>query len=283
MFSDAQTFAAIFNHPLFIRLKPMKLKDLTCPNCGYPAPDYQGQRQFQCESCGALLVMTDLQKDNVIVCEKCRTVNPDDYKHCQSCGEKLTISCPFCYVTNHVDADNCYSCGVNLRTARKRKEAWVEENARLNEERFKETKKAEADSEKKRLRKLIKDLEEPDNHSFAIYCLNQMGNLAVKDLIDTLLNNRDPDARFGAAIALGNIKNTDAIPALAEALQDKDASVRYWAIDALQKFKRLPMHILNDLRNCLNDTHKGVREKAHSAILALGGTVKADGGSWWPF
>jgi HEAT repeat protein len=63
----------------------------------------------------------------------------------------------------------------------------------------------------------LDDLDEPANHPFAVYCLNQLGSEAVEPLMNLLRTDDDPDARFGAAHALGGIGDPKAIPALMDA------------------------------------------------------------------
>jgi hypothetical protein len=257
----------------------MDFKELTCPTCGFPAPEIVQKEYFKCPACGSVLILTDLQENTSILCPACQTVNAETRQHCSNCGEKLKINCPFCSTSNAVDNLNCTHCGVNLQTAQRRKKDWVEEYRQKTEERLALTRQVEAESRKTHLKELIDDLDEPEKHSFAIYCLNQMGNYAVEALIETLQADTDPDARFGAAIALGNIGNQIAIPALIRALQEPEPVVRYWAIDALQKFGTNIS--IEALKTCTNDPHHGVRERAKQALQALGVTVNKP--SRWPF
>jgi hypothetical protein len=257
----------------------MDFKELTCPTCGFPAPEIVQKEYFKCPACGSVLILTDPQADTSILCPKCQTVNAETRQHCSNCGEKLKINCPFCFTPNPINNLSCTNCGVNLRTAQKRKRDWIEEYRQKTEERLALTRQVEAESQKARLKELINDLDEPDKHSFAIYCLNQMGNNAVEALIETLQTDDDPDARFGAAIALGNIGNQTAIPVLVGALQDTEPAVRYWAIDALQKFATSVS--IDALQSCTNDPHRGVRERAKQALRTLGVTINKS--PRWPF
>lgn len=257
----------------------MDFKELTCPTCGFPAPEILKQQFFKCPACGSLLEMTDLKKNTTILCPKCQTVNDQAQQHCSNCGEELKIRCPFCYVTNPINSQNCVNCGVNLQSAQRRKEAWLEEQQRNTEERLALTKRVEAESQKARMHELINDLDEPEKHSFAIYCLTQMGKLAKDELIKTLQGDPDPDARFGAAIVLGNIGDRDAIPALIQASYETEDMVRYWAVDALQKFGT-PAAI-DAIEKRLEDPHYGVKERAKQALTALGVPVKKNN-TWWP-
>jgi hypothetical protein len=222
--------------------------------------------------------LTDLQEDASILCPTRQIVNADTQQYCSGCGEKLKINCPFCYTSNPMDNLNCTNCGVNPQATQKRKQDWIEENRRNTEERLALSRRAEAESQKVRLEELINDLDEPENHSFAIYCLTQMGKNAGNALTETLQSDPDPHARFGAAIALGNIGNHVAIPALIQALRDDEPVVRYWAIDALQKFGTVA--VTEALENNQEDPHRGVKERARKALTALGVPLKKS--SWWP-
>jgi hypothetical protein len=265
--------------PSLKREKSMDFKELTCPTCGFPAPEIVRQQIFKCPACGSLLELNDLKKDTAILCPGCHTVNAENQQHCSNCGEKLKVNCPFCYTANPVGSLNCANCGVNLQAAQKRKQVWAEENRRSTDERLALTRRAEAEDQKTRLKELINDLDEPEKHSFAIYCLTQMGKMAKDELIKTLQNDPDPDARFGAAIVLGNIADRDAIPALIRASYEMEDMVRYWAVDALQKFGT-PAAI-DAIENRLEDPHSGVRERAKQALIALGIPVKKNN-NWWP-
>jgi DNA-directed RNA polymerase subunit RPC12/RpoP len=256
----------------------MDLKELVCPNCGFPAPEIVQRKSFVCPACGSYLEMTDLQADTSILCPQCRTVNPDTQQHCANCGEKLKFNCPFCYTPNPIDNLNCANCGVNLQTAQKRKKEWLEENRRLTEERMRLTRQAEAEGQKRRMQQLIDDLDEPRNHNFAIYCLTQMGKSAVGALIETLQSDPDPDARFGAAIALGNIKDPAAIPVLIQASWDPEPAIRYWSVDALQKFAT--QAAVEAIKKHLDDPHHGVKDRARRALTDLGVPFKK--ADWWP-
>lgn len=256
----------------------MDFKALTCPTCGFPAPEIATQKFFKCPACGSLLELTDLKKDTAILCPSCHTVNAETQQHCTNCGEELKVKCPFCHAENPINSQNCANCGVNLQAAQKRKMAWLEEHQRYTEERLALTKRVEAESQKVRMKELINDLDEPEKHSFAIYCLTQMGKAAKDELIKTLQSSPDPDARFGAAIVLGNIGDQAAISALVRASDDMEEVVRYWAVDALQKFGTVAA--IEAIKSRLEDPHYGVRERAKQALTALG--ISTNKNDWWP-
>lgn len=86
------------------------------------------------------------------------------------------------------------------------------------------------------LRKWIEKLRDPDpSTSFsATYKLMDLNDLrAVAPLIDTLKTNKDYYTRLGAASALGKLRACDGVPALLEALDDREELVQTAAADAL--------------------------------------------------
>lgn len=263
----------------------MKLTKLNCPTCGAPLPEYLvPNQQFKCSACGSILVLTDLAPHDQIMCPQCNTLNSDDRKFCSNCGASLKLDCPFCYVSNDVGAVYCRGCGVNLQNAWQRKKEWLAEKREYDAERLAAWKRAEAESRENRLGKLLDDLDEPANHPFAIYCLNQLGSEAVEPLMNLLRTDDDPDARFGAAHALGGIGDPKAIPALMDALSDPEPSVRYWAVDALDKLRaEVAVEAIGAL---LKDQHKGVRDRAAQALRQIGGPratqILKKQSKWWP-
>ncbi len=92
---------------------------------------------------------------------------------------------------------------------------------------------AERDAE---LKKWVEKLKDPDpSTSFsATYKLKDLKDLrATGPLIETLRTNRDYYTRLGAASALMEFKACDAVPALMDALDDKEELVQTAAADAL--------------------------------------------------
>jgi Skp family chaperone for outer membrane proteins len=86
------------------------------------------------------------------------------------------------------------------------------------------------------LEKWIKFLKDPDpGVSFsATYKLKDLRDLrAVPPLVETLKAHKDYYTRLGAATALGELKACDAVPALIEALDDKEDLVQTAAGEAL--------------------------------------------------
>ena len=68
--------------------------------------------------------------------------------------------------------------------------------------------------------------------------LTEMGEAAVPGLCRVLLNAPSKDARWGAVKALGEIRSPEAIPALLDALEDRNADVAWLAATALNRLGR---------------------------------------------
>ena len=246
----------------------MKVDALRCPACGATCDkEAKLKEPFQCASCGSTLVLTDLISGDQVLCKGCGTVNRDSEHFCLKCGQSLKVSCPFCFAENSVDARHCQQCGINLQEALQRKREWLAEKRQRDQERLETGRKAEAQAEQARLEELLQDLDEPDRHPMAVYCLQRMGSRAVEPLI-ALLTDDDPDARYGAAMTLGQIGDSRAIPALIEALTDSEAAVRYWAADALGKLQAVDA--VPALGKLLADRHKGVRVCAEGILREMG-------------
>jgi ribosomal protein L40E len=267
-----------------IEVISMQLQTLKCPACGSPI---QGQVkpncQFDCPSCGSALILTDLAAADQIICPGCQRANDAALRFCEGCGASLKTACPFCYAENDADAEHCVNCGVNLLHARQRKQAWLEGQRRNEVERLAALKQAEARSHQARLQELLKDLDEPEKHPMAIYCLHEYGAEAVAPLIARLKDN-DPDARYGAAQALGLIGDPRAIEPLVDVLNDPEAAVRYWAVDALGKLRA--ESAAEAMGNLLHDRHKGVRAHTAQVLQQVGGkawhVLERNKRSWWP-
>jgi HEAT repeat protein len=120
----------------------------------------------------------------------------------------------------------CKKCGANLQRAWKRQQSWLTQREQFEEQRKEALRKA-AESQAGYLRRLLLQLNEPENHPAAIPGIRVFGKDAVEPLID-LLSSEDPDARFGAAKALGDIGDRRAIPGLLHALDDPEGVVRFW-------------------------------------------------------
>jgi HEAT repeat protein len=265
----------------------MKIDIICCPSCGSSLGEsYTPYQQFKCPSCGSMLVFTDWTDEGQVICDKCGTVNSSESKFCSRCATILQSGCPFCYTLNDLDAAACRRCGANLHTAWERQRSWLSDKLRHDTERRAALKQAMEKSQKNEINHLLVQLEEPDNHPMAIFCLQQFGASAVDGLIQAL-RSPDVDARYGAAHTLGMIGDTRAAPALIAALGDPEAAVRYWAVDALGKLRAEAA--IPALAGMFKDRSKNVRERAALALeqigtpAALKALEKAQQSSWWPF
>lgn len=90
------------------------------------------------------------------------------------------------------------------------------------------------------LKNLMTQLESKDGllRQKARLSLVELGDSAVIPLSETLQHSKIVHARWGAAKALGEIVDDRSIPALVNALDDKDADVAWLAGLALKKFKK---------------------------------------------
>jgi hypothetical protein len=253
----------------------MKLDLLTCPACGAAIKDsISPYRQIKCPACGSALVLAEADENAPTPCPQCDTLNDPLTRYCQKCGMLLRVDCPYCYQSNPIEVMFCKVCGANLPKARQREQAWLAEKQKHEAERRAAFEQAESQSRAASLNRLIEKLDEPADHSFAIYCLQQYGAYAVDPLLVVLRTDDDPDARFGAAHALGLIGDRRAIPALLEALADSEPAVRYWAAEALGKLRA--EHAVDALSKLLKDRHKGVRASAVTALQQIGTPAALD-------
>jgi HEAT repeat protein len=222
------------------------------------------------------LLLTDLETDETVICPECRTPNREEMRYCSNCGVSLKVDCVLCHTPNRIDAVYCAHCGAHLQRARAKRLEMLEMRQRLRAERLQAVKEKEARQQQERVEHLIRALDEPENHEFAIFQLNQMGDGAIEALIETLLTDDDPDARYGSAIALGRIcaeqeikvlNKAKATKALIKALADAEPAVRYWSVEALGKVKN---HLaFEPLTALLKDSHKGIRQQAQLSLEKL--------------
>ncbi|MBI4672414.1 MAG: HEAT repeat domain-containing protein [Chloroflexi bacterium] len=247
----------------------MEINLLRCPACGATIPHgIKPNEQFRCPSCGSVLVLTDAEAANQVLCTRCQTINEATNRFCVNCGSTLQANCPFCYAANETDAVYCVSCGANIKKAFAQKAEWLAQKKAYDQDRRAALQQAEQARRRADLEQLLEKLDEPAQHPFAIYCLHEYGTDAVEPLI-ALLQDDDPDARFGAAHTLGLIGDERAIPGLINALADKEPAVRYWAAEALGK-----MHATSAagaLQKLLKDRHAGVRQHAALVLRQLTG------------
>ncbi len=245
----------------------MKLDLLNCPACNSPLDANIGPNQpFNCPACGSAIILTNWTETGQLICGKCNTINGSANKYCDSCGALLQAGCPFCYTQNSVTAINCKKCGANLQRAWSRQQSWFSQNEKHEVERKEALQKAAA-SQADYLRRLLLQLNEPVNHPAAIPSLRIFGSEAVGPLIN-LLTSENPDARFGAAKALGEIGDRRAIPGLIEALNDPEGVVRFWAIDALGKLKA--DEAAEAIGKLLQDKRDSIRDLAREVLDQMG-------------
>ena len=174
----------------------MKIENLACPTCGAPLPShFAPDRPTECENCGSLLMMTGMEVSKLILCPQCQVVNTIDKRFCISCGISLKMDCILCHAENTVGAVHCAVCGAHLERARQRRMDIQDARLRHREERERVLREKETRQREEKLQRLLEALDEPENHEFAIYQINQMGANAVEALVETLLNDPDPDAR----------------------------------------------------------------------------------------
>lgn len=257
----------------------MKIEKLACPSCGAPiAGDFAPNQHIDCDSCGVPLLITQLETDHPIFCPKCRVLNSDEVHFCTHCGERLKVECILCHTKNRIDATYCARCGVHIENAKAKRRRLQEKRQQVKLEREQAFKEKEERQKHEKLERLLEALDEPENHEFALYQINQMGVEAVEGLIETLLNDHDPDARYGSARALGQICTAQdinpliksrAVKALIKALKDREPAVRYWTAHALGLCQsKLAVEPLAAL---LKDPHPGVREQTRSSLQKIGG------------
>ncbi len=245
----------------------MEINLLRCPACGATLPQsIKPNEQFRCPSCGSVLVLTDAEPANQVLCARCRSINESANRFCVNCGSVLQTNCPFCYTPNELDATYCVQCGANIQRAFRQKNEWLEQKKKYDAERRATLEETRARERQAELERLLDKLDEPREHAYAIYCLRDYGTDAIEPLM-TLLTDDDPDARFGAAHTLGLIGDARAIPELVKALSDPEPAVRWWATDALGKLNAT--NVLEPIRKLLKDRHSGVREHAARVLKQL--------------
>jgi HEAT repeat protein len=136
------------------------------------------------------------------------------------------------------------------------------------------------------LQRLLLKLDEPWNHSMAISGIVNYGADAVEGLV-RLLDSEDPDARYGAALALGNIRDQRAIPSLIKSLNDKHPTVRFFAMDALGKLKAT--EAAPAIGELLDDESPNIRKHANNVLLSFNTAEsfqilrEKSRPKWWPF
>ena len=263
------------------------LQQLYCPACGAPVQaQLRAGEQITCPACASVLVLSDWTADGEIVCSDCGVANNSQGKFCVQCHAILQAGCPYCYMLNPLSAERCRKCGVDLRRSWSRQRSWLEDKRQHDRQRQEALRLAQLDGRKAELERLFVQLDDPQSHPMAIYCLQQIGGEAVEGLVK-LLRDDDPDARYGAAHTLGLIGESRAVPALISALQDPEPAVRFWSAAALGRLHA--RSAVQALAQLLEDKDKEVRSAAEEALAHIGGPeaeqalAQARRSSWWPF
>ena len=245
----------------------MKLQVLNCPACGAPIEGVVNPNQpFSCNACKSSIVSTDWSTSGEVICSGCGGVNSGKNIYCDTCNARLQAGCPFCYAQNNLNSKYCKQCGVDLRKAWKKQQIWLSEREQHESERRVRIKNIKQDSRAK-LKRLLLQLDDPANHPMAIPGIAYFGLEAVDGLI-SLLHSDDPDARYGAARALGEIGDLAAVPALLQALKDTHPAVRFFAADALGKLKAV--EAVQPIGELLSDESPSVRKHAHDILIQIG-------------
>ena len=260
---------------------------LNCPACGAPVnPGLQTGQQFTCAACGSVLVLSDWTETGGLVCRNCGAENDRQSKFCISCRQALQAGCPMCYTLNSLAAQRCSKCGVDLQRAWGRQSNWLADKQRYDAQRREALERAKVEGRKAEIERLLLQLDDPQNHPLAIFCLQQIGTEAVPGLIG-LLKDDDPDARYGAAHTLGLIGGQQATPALIAALDDPEPEVRFWTAAALGRLRAA--EAVPALVQLLDDPEKSVRTSAAEALERINtpeaqvALRKNNKSGWWPF
>ncbi len=242
----------------------MELNLLNCPACNSPVDvNINPSQPFKCPACGSTIVLTEWVKNDRLICTQCGRVNTGTDNFCETCGTVLQAACPFCFTKNSLTTTSCKHCGANLQRAWKRQESSISQREKDRQETIQKV----AESDAAYLGKLLLQLNEPENHRNAIPGIRIFGKDAVEPLIH-LLTSEDPDARFGAAKALGDIADRSAIPGLIRALNDPEGVVRFWALDALGKLKA--NEAVEAIGNLLRDKQESIRNLAREVLIQIG-------------
>jgi len=264
----------------------MELITLNCPACGAPVEGAINPNQpFTCTACNSTIVSTDWTASGKLICSDCGTENSGRNKYCTSCNSVLQAGCPFCYTQNNIKGRYCKQCGVDLQKAWRRQKTWLTERESREAERRQQIQKIKQDSQAN-LQRLLLKLDEPWNHPMAISGIVNYGADAVEGLV-RLLDSEDPDARYGAALALGNIRDQRAIPSLIKSLNDKHPTVRFFAMDALGKLKAT--EAAPAIGELLDDESPNIRKHANNVLLSFNTAEsfqilrEKSRPKWWPF
>ncbi len=170
---------------------------------------------------------------------------------------------------------------MNLEQAQAMRHELQEARKRSQAERDQAFEEKKARQRKEKLYRLLDELGEPSQQTFTIYQLNQFGTEAIEPLIETLLTNRNPHARYGSIKVLKQICYEHEIKALTKAkvakvliktLADSESKIRQQAARMLGEFKGRPGQLaVEPLGALLNDPQPEVRQQAQQSLQKIGG------------
>ena len=120
---------------------------------------------------------------------------------------------------------------------------------------------------------LIEAIKDDDIRWSAENALGEIGPEAVPALVEAL-KDKDSGVRERATMALGKI-GPEAVPALVEALKDKDSGVRERAAMALGRIGPEAKSAVSALIEALKDKNSGVRERAAMGLGEIGPEAKS--------
>lgn len=121
------------------------------------------------------------------------------------------------------------------------------------------------------VKELIHQAYNSDNHKLQSSALCAMGRNCDPIWLPILLKelgSPDPEMRYEAAVACGELGAQEAVPHLLELIQDPDVQVQLSAIAALGHIGGCEAK--QELHNCLDDTDERIQEAAEVALEELG-------------
>ena len=108
----------------------------------------------------------------------------------------------------------------------------------------------------------------------AAKALSEIGNIQAVDSLITALNNSNSSVRCNSVVALGEIGNARAVDSLIASLNDSDSSVRMYAVGALGKIGNA--RAVDSLIATLNDSDHFVRWNAAKTLGKIGNAQAVD-------
>lgn len=131
-----------------------------------------------------------------------------------------------------------------------------------------------ADDRSKLIEKMVKQLTKDKNADKREEAAKTLGDLEAVEAVPALaaaLKDPDADVRWDAAYSLFQIapKATDAIPQLKEALKDTSGHVRLNAVAALEKMDVPKQEMIPSMRELLKDPDAKIRVDAADALITM--------------